>query len=223
MVFLAARSPADGPRAPALLPDMGAPLTLDAAIRMALVQNPEITAVRQDHGVAAAAVVVARAYPFNPVWESRSRYALGPEFAGVFNHEPVENTVLLEMEIRGQGKYRKAAATAALSRTDWDIADQETALAVRVVRAFDGGHLPLSEDPAADRHRGAEQGAAEPGAGPRSRRASCIRWTSSSCAPRSTTPAPSSARGERPWRRPGANCAPRWARSAARPSTCKGT
>ena len=49
---------------------------------MALVQNPEIAAARQDHGVAAAAVVVARAYPFNPVWESRFRYAWGPEFAG---------------------------------------------------------------------------------------------------------------------------------------------
>ena len=42
------------------------------------------------------------------------------------------------MEVRGQGKYRKAAATAALSRTDWDVANQETALAVRVIRAFDG-------------------------------------------------------------------------------------
>ena len=117
---------------------MGGPLTLDAAVRMALLQNPEIIAARQDHGIAAAAVMVARAYPFNPVWESRARYAFGSEIAGIFNHEPVENTVLLEVEIRGQGKYRKAAATAALSRTDWDVANQETALAVRVVRAFDG-------------------------------------------------------------------------------------
>ena len=136
--FLAARSAADGPSRPGVLPDMGGPLTLDAAVRMALLQNPEIIAARQDHGIAAAAVMVARAYPFNPVWESRARYAFGSEIAGIFNHEPVENTVLLEVEIRGQGKYRKAAATAALSRTDWDVANQETALAVRVVRAFDG-------------------------------------------------------------------------------------
>lgn len=136
--LLAAPCVADGPPRPAALPDVGGPLTLDAAIRLALLQNPEIIAARQDHGVAAAAVMVARAYPFNPVWESRARYAFGPEFAGIFNHEPVENTVLLEVEIRGQGKYRKAAATAALSRTDWDVANQETTLAVRVVRSFDG-------------------------------------------------------------------------------------
>ncbi len=136
--LLAARCAADGPSLPVALPDAGGPLTLDAAVRMALLQNPEIIAARQDHGIAAAAVMVARAYPFNPVWESRTRYAFGAEFAGIFNHEPVENTVLLEVEIRGQGKYRTAAATAALSRTDWDVANQETALAIRVVRAFDG-------------------------------------------------------------------------------------
>ena len=46
--------------------------------------------------------------------------------------------MLLERGVaQGQGKYRVAAATAALSRTDWDIANQETALAVRVIRAFD--------------------------------------------------------------------------------------
>ena len=38
---------------------------------------------------------------------------------------------------RGQGKYRRQGATAALSRTDWEIAFQEGNLAIRVVRAFD--------------------------------------------------------------------------------------
>lgn len=137
-LFCAAAGAATEPEHPAALPALPPPLTLDAAIRMALTQNPGIIATRQDHGVAAAAVMVARAYPFNPVWESRFRYAFGPEFAGIFNHEPVENTVLLEVETRGQGKFRKAAATAALSRSDWDIANQETTLAVRVIRAFDG-------------------------------------------------------------------------------------
>src|ERR1700722_2963108 len=49
------------------------PLALDAAIRLALQQNPEIAAMRQQHGIAAAGVVVARAYPFKPVFESRVR------------------------------------------------------------------------------------------------------------------------------------------------------
>src|SRR5207253_6797302 len=33
--------------------------------------------------------------------------------------------------------YRRQAACAGLTRTDWDIAQQETLLAMRVVRAFD--------------------------------------------------------------------------------------
>ena len=119
--------------APAVAPP---PLALDAAIRMALAQNPEIAALRQQHGLAAAGVVVARAYPFNPVLESRVRSAY-PYSAGVTNRTPFEETLLLELEWRGQGKYRKAAASAALSRADWEIAAQEMTLIVRVIRAFD--------------------------------------------------------------------------------------
>ena len=92
--------------------------------------------MRQDHGVAAAAVMVARAYPFNPVWDGRMRYAW-PVFEGATNQEPVESTVTMELELRGQRAFREAQAQAALSRTDWDIANQELALAVRTVRAFD--------------------------------------------------------------------------------------
>jgi len=112
------------------------PLTLDAAIRLALQQNPEIAALRQQHGIAAAGVVIARAYPFNPVWDNRVRSAF-PASAGVTTRTPFDSTVLLELEIRGQGKFRKAAANAALSRADWEIAAQELSLAIRVVRAFD--------------------------------------------------------------------------------------
>ena len=112
------------------------PLTIDGAIRLALQQNPGIVALRQDHGVAAAGVMIARAYPFNPLWEGRFRYAW-PVSEGAFNQEPVENTVTLELEVRGQGAIRRAQARAALTRTDWEIADKEATLAVRVVRAFD--------------------------------------------------------------------------------------
>jgi outer membrane protein, heavy metal efflux system len=125
-------APAELPT-PVLAP---APLALDAAIRLALQQNPEIAALRQQHGIAAAGVVVARAYPFNPVWENRVRSAF-PASAGVTNRTPFETTMLLELELRGQGKYRKGAANAALTRADWEIAAQETTLAVRTIRAFD--------------------------------------------------------------------------------------
>ncbi|HVS34695.1 MAG TPA: TolC family protein [Gemmataceae bacterium] len=117
-------------------PQAPQPLTLDAAVRAALAQNPSIIAARQEHGIAAAGVMVARAYPFNPVWEGRFRYAW-PVSAGATNQEPVENTVTLEMEVRGQHAHRMAQAQAALSRADWEIASQEISLAVRVVRAFD--------------------------------------------------------------------------------------
>src|ERR1700740_1750339 len=89
------------PAPPAFLPPPLPPLTLDAAVRMALERNPEIAAVRQAHGIAAAGVVVPRAYPFNPVWEGRARYAW-PVSEGATNAYPVESTVLLELEVRGQ-------------------------------------------------------------------------------------------------------------------------
>src|SRR5262249_14975158 len=40
------------------------------------------------------------------------------------------------VELFGQGRFRRQGAQAALSRTDWEIAAQEQAAAVRVLRAF---------------------------------------------------------------------------------------
>jgi cobalt-zinc-cadmium efflux system outer membrane protein len=111
-------------------------LALGTAVQWALEHNPELAAVRQQHGIAAAGVVIARTYPFNPSWEQRVRAASGPESAGISNAVPIEGLVLLELEVRGQGRYRRQQAGAALSRTDWEIATQEVNLAVRVARAF---------------------------------------------------------------------------------------
>jgi cobalt-zinc-cadmium efflux system outer membrane protein len=134
--------PSPAPEAPTPKPpppagELPEALTLDAAIRWALERNPEIAAVRQQRGIAAAAVVIARTYPFNPVWESSVRAAFGPESAAVTNSVPVTERVAIDLEVRGQWKIRREAALAALSRTDWEIAFQELTLAVRVVRAFD--------------------------------------------------------------------------------------
>jgi cobalt-zinc-cadmium efflux system outer membrane protein len=112
------------------------PLTLAQAIALALENNPELAALRQQHGIAAAGVVIARTYPFNPIWEGKIRAAEGPASAGITNRVSNEHKLLLEIEVRGQGNHRRQAALAALSRTDWEIAFQETALAVRVARAF---------------------------------------------------------------------------------------
>lgn len=112
------------------------PLTLAKAIASALENNPELAALRQQHGIAAAGVVIARTYPFNPIWEAKIRAAEGPASAGITNRVSNEHKVLLEIEVRGQGNLRREAAQTALSRTDWEIAFQETALAVRVARAY---------------------------------------------------------------------------------------
>ena len=53
--------------------------------------------------------------------------------------------------MRHQGRYRRQAAAAALSRTEWEIAGQELAFAVNAIRGFDGllyrqGKLEVTED-----------------------------------------------------------------------------
>jgi cobalt-zinc-cadmium efflux system outer membrane protein len=112
-------------------------LTREAAIRWGLQNNPELAALRQQHGISAAAVVIAETYPFNPVWEAKVRAASGPTSAGISNRVSNEHKILLDVEVRHQGQYRRRAAGDALIRTDWEIAFQEVSLALRVVHAFD--------------------------------------------------------------------------------------
>lgn len=111
-------------------------LTRSAAVDWMLRNHPELAALRQQHGIAVAAVVIAQAYPFNPILESKVRGANGPPSAGVTNHLPTEHRIAIDLELRGQGRYRKQAACAGLSRTDWEIAFQEQTAAIRLLRAF---------------------------------------------------------------------------------------
>jgi cobalt-zinc-cadmium efflux system outer membrane protein len=116
------------------MPDV---LTREAAVRWGLQNNPELAAQRQQHGISAAAVIIAETYPFNPIWEAKVRAANGPESAGITNRVSNEHKILLDVEVRHQGQYRRRAAGAVLTRTDWEIALQELSLTVRVLRAFD--------------------------------------------------------------------------------------
>ncbi len=113
-------------------------LSLEAAVRWALLYNPELAAIRQQHGLAATGVVIARTYPYNPVAQSTVLYAHGPPAAGVTNPVPNQHQITLALEVLGQRNFRQQAAFAALSRTDWDIATQEVNFAVNAIRAFDG-------------------------------------------------------------------------------------
>ena len=111
--------------------------TLDSAIVYALQNNPDLATIRQQRGIAAGAVVIAETYPFNPTWEAYVRGANGPAAAGVTNHVSNEHLLLIDVEIRHQGTYRRQGADAAVTRVEWDIAFQELTLAIRVIKAFD--------------------------------------------------------------------------------------
>jgi outer membrane protein TolC len=112
-------------------------LTLPEALRQALQYNPGIATLRQQRGIAAAGVVIARTYPYNPVLEGTVRGDNGPADAAVTNHVLNDTKLLFTLELFGQGRYRRQAADANLSKTEWDIAYQELLLAVRTTRAFD--------------------------------------------------------------------------------------
>jgi outer membrane protein TolC len=109
---------------------------VDAAVRWALHNNPELAAQRQQHGIAAAGIVIADTYPFNPISENRAQDVAGPGSSGTTNIIGLEHLILWEVEVRHQCRYRRAGAQATLSRTDWQIARQEQMLVARVIRAF---------------------------------------------------------------------------------------
>jgi len=111
-------------------------LTLPEAVTFALQYNPELAAFRQQRGIAAAQVVIAETYPFNPVLENRVQQSSGPASGTITNQVPVEEILLWEVELRSQRTYRRQGASAVLSKTDWQIAHQEQTVAVNVMRAF---------------------------------------------------------------------------------------
>jgi len=112
-------------------------LSLEDAYRWALEHNPEIAAFRAQRGIAAAGIIIARTYPFNPIWEASVRADFGPPSAAVTNSVANTHRVAIDLEVRGQRRIREEAAAALLSRTDWEIANQEVTLGVRVLRSFD--------------------------------------------------------------------------------------
>ena len=113
-----------------------AALTLERAVCEAMLNNPVLATLRRQHGIAAAAVVIADTYPFNPVYQMFVMGAGGPSEAGITNRVFNEHVFRLDLEIRGQGQHRRAAAHAAVSRADWDIANQEVLTAIATIRAF---------------------------------------------------------------------------------------
>ncbi len=118
-------------------PAASQPLARDAAVQWALINNPELAAIRQQRGIAAARVVTADTYPFNPVWEGKVRGVGGPASAGITNRVDNEHAVVLETELHGQRGIRREGASAGVSRAESEIAQAESRIALRVIRAFD--------------------------------------------------------------------------------------
>ncbi len=111
-------------------------LTLSAAVQWALEHNPALATFRRNRGIAEAAVQIARQYPFNPIIQDYTWGGNGPAAAGVTNHVFNEHTARLDLELRRQGRYRRAMAQNALTRTEWEIAAQELLVSIQVARAF---------------------------------------------------------------------------------------
>jgi outer membrane protein TolC len=124
--ILGAALAADPTPAPPVLP-------LERAVQYALENNPQLNVARTQRGLAAAGVVLARIYPYNPVYTNVVQGVIGHDVTNrVFN----EHYVTLQIELFHQRRERMAAASAAVTRVEWEIAGQELATAVNVVRAY---------------------------------------------------------------------------------------
>ncbi len=111
-------------------------LAREDAVDQALRNNPLLRTARHQRGFAEAAVVMARTYPFNPAFTGIVSHNSGPENAGITNSVFNEDYVLLELELRGQGRIRRAAAAATTTRIEWEIVQQEMTVTVAVIRAY---------------------------------------------------------------------------------------
>ena len=106
------------------------------AVRFALENNPSLAAIRQQRGFAQGSVVIAKTCPYNPILQAYVTGDTGPAAAGITNHVFNEVIMRTDVEVRGQGTYRRAAADAVLTRTEWEIAAQELIVSVAATRAF---------------------------------------------------------------------------------------
>lgn len=133
-----AEAPAQEAKAPPAPSTPAAPPVLGPAdaVRFALENNPALAAIREQRGFARGAVVIARTYPWNPVFQLFEMGVSGPRSHDIHNHSFTEVTMRLDLELRGQGTHRRAAAEAAVTRTEWEIATQELLISVAATRAF---------------------------------------------------------------------------------------
>ncbi|MBI3464960.1 MAG: TolC family protein, partial [Planctomycetes bacterium] len=110
-------------------------LTLNEAIHTALAKNPDLVALRRSEAVSVAALEVARTYPFNPQVSVDVRpftREAGGESAAVL----VATSVLQEIELAHQGRYRERAGSEELERTRRSILQAEIATMAQTEQRF---------------------------------------------------------------------------------------
>src|SRR5262245_9104776 len=101
-------------------------LTLHEVTRRAVEANPDLVALPQTEPVSAAALDVARTYPYNPQASVDVR-PFTREKNGDSAATLVSTSVQQEIELAHQGRYREQAGEADLNRTRWNTLQAEVA------------------------------------------------------------------------------------------------
>lgn len=123
------------PVSPVPLPASSREITIDEALAIALVQNPDLAVNRGDVGIAEAQRVIANTYPFNPTFEAQIQAA---DNANLAEHIRQSYTILQEFERGGKAGFRSGAANAAVQRSQWQQRASELTVASEVYRRFQG-------------------------------------------------------------------------------------
>src|SRR6185503_20242456 len=116
-------------------PAAPARLGLARAIITALERNPQLAVARKSEGVSEAALEVSRAYPYNPMLQTDLR-PYSREEGGETGEFFVEAALLQEIELAGQGRYRRRTGAAELTRAQWEIRAVEVQVIAETGRRF---------------------------------------------------------------------------------------
>jgi hypothetical protein len=110
----------------------------DEAMAVALRDNAELAALRQRFGIAAAEIVIARNLPVNPAWTGELRGVSAPRSSNLGSHVTTFHALLFTIQPPHARDQRVQAAQANLSRTESEIAFEETRIALQAYTAFYG-------------------------------------------------------------------------------------
>ena len=110
-------------------------LTLAQAVELALAQNPDLVALRQNEGVSLGMLGVAATYPFNPSVQVQELPS--PLAADGTRGQNTHYVLLMQtLQMAHQQRHREAAARASLASVRWNIVQAEVQAAATTQRLF---------------------------------------------------------------------------------------